>query len=238
MRGCLSHGGSSGYARNLSFVAGSVVVGGNPDGGNAKLYVGGTSRHDGLKSFTVGSLTGGGISIDATCGNAQLNLAVQGSGEESAAGNPAAKIYGAVSMVSSGNYKSQFVLFNNESVFSLPVADRFSTLQSYSDAERRANVEVGGLRSSGAKTEFEISASAELNFLYEVAVIDGNFGFETDSDGLVRGIDVSADNGWKADLYFNPDDRILRVMYTVPEPAAIAAVLGAFALLLAARRER
>ena len=134
----LSHGGSSGYARNLSFVAGSVVVGGNPDGGNAKLYVGGTSRHDGLKSFTVGSLTGGGISIDATFGNAQLNLAVQGSGEESAAGNPAAKIYGAVSMVSSGNYKSQFVLFNNESVFSLPVADRFSTLQSYSDAERRA----------------------------------------------------------------------------------------------------
>lgn len=234
----LSHGGSSGYARNLSFVAGSVVVGGNPDGGNAKLYVGGTSRYDGLKSFTVGSLTGGGISIDATCGNAQLNLAVQGSGEESAAGNPAAKIYGAVSMVSSGNYKSQFVLFNNESVFSLPVADRFSTLQSYSDAERRANVEVGGLRSSGAKTEFEISASAELDFLYEVAVIDGDFGFETDSDGLVRGIDVSADNGWKADLYFNPDDRILRVMYTVPEPAAIAAVLGAFALLLAARRER
>lgn len=49
----LSHGGSSGYARNLSFVAGSVVVGGNPDGGNAKLYVGGTSRYDGLKSFTV-----------------------------------------------------------------------------------------------------------------------------------------------------------------------------------------
>lgn len=137
MRGCLSHGGSSGYARNLSFVAGSVVVGGNPDGGNAKLYVGGTSRYDGLKSFTVGSLTGGGISIDATYGNAQLNLAVQGSGEESAAGNPAAKIYGAVSMVSSGNYKSQFVLFNNESVFSLPVADRFSTLQSYSDAAPR-----------------------------------------------------------------------------------------------------
>lgn len=98
--------------------------------------------------------------------------------------------------------------------------------------------DFGAADGAGAKTEFEISASAELNFLYEVAVIDGDFGFETDSDGLVRGIDVSADNGWKADLYFNPDDRILRVMYTVPEPAAIAAVLGAFALLLAARRER
>ena len=387
----LSHGCSSGYVRNLSFIAGNVVVGGNPDGGNAKLYIGGTSRYDGLKYFTVGSLTGGGISIDATYGNAQLNLAVQGSGEESAVGNPAAKIYGAVSMVSSGNYKSQFVLFKNESVFSLPVTERFSTLQSYSDAERRANVEVGGLRSSGAnnsiyavsaptvvsyegtdrhfkygvnlavnsaasadcaysgdilkclganawygsaamsaddvnftlykkgggtqninagrvelssvvvsggvlgisnyegsfgavsvesgtlsisgnayvdslsfaggsvefsegamlfvsgdfgaadgagaKTEFEISASAELNFLYEVAVIDGDFGFETDSDGLVRGIDVSADNGWKADLYFNSDDRILSVMYTVPEPAAMAVLLGAFVLLLAARRK-
>lgn len=57
----LSHGGSSGYVRNLSFIAGNVVVGGNPDGGNAKLYIGGTSRYDGLKYFTVGSLTGGGI---------------------------------------------------------------------------------------------------------------------------------------------------------------------------------
>lgn len=97
--------------------------------------------------------------------------------------------------------------------------------------------DFGAADGAGAKTEFEISASAELNFLYEVAVIDGDFGFETDSDGLVRGIDVSADNGWKADLYFNSDDRILSVMYTVPEPAAMAVLLGAFVLLLAARRK-
>lgn len=54
----LSHGGSSGYARNLSFVAGNVVVGGNPDGGNAKLYVGGTSRYDGLKFLHCRKLDG------------------------------------------------------------------------------------------------------------------------------------------------------------------------------------
>lgn len=201
----LSHGGSSGYARNLSFVAGSVVVGGNPDGGNANLYVGGTSRYDGLKSFTVGSLTGGGISIDATYGNAQLNLAVQGSGEESAAGNPAAKIYGAVSMVSSGNYKSQFVLFNNESVFSLPVADRFSTLQSYSDAERRANVEVGGLRSSGANNSI-YAVSAPTVVSYEGS--DRHFKYEAN---LVVNSAASADCAYSP----LPPERTLRVSLAV-----------------------
>lgn len=389
----VSHGSASGYVRNLSFVAGSVVVGGNSGGGNAKLYVGGTSRYDGLKSFTVGSSSNaGGILIDATYGNAQLNLAVQGSGAESSADSPAAKIYGTVSLVSSGNYKSQLVLFNNESVFSMPVASRLSTLQSYSDSERRANVEVGGLSSSGAgsaiyaasvptvvssdgighhfkyevnlvvnsaassvetysgdiikclganawytsaamsaddvnfalykkgagtqnisagraelssvvvsggvlgisnyegsfgavsveggtlsilgnayadslsfgggsvkfsdgamlfvsgdfgaaegaraKVEFGVSESAALDTLYEIAMVDGDFGFETDPDGLVLGVDVSADNGWNASLYFNSDDRMLGVVYTVPEPAAVAAVFGALALAFAARGKR
>lgn len=97
-------------------------------------------------------------------------------------------------MVSSGNYKSQFVLFNNESVFSLPVADRFSTLQSYSDAERRANVEVGGLRSSGANNSI-YAVSAPTVVSYEGT--DRHFKYEAN---LVVNSAASADCAYSGDI--------------------------------------